>query len=343
MNIIGDPAGRTYNNIKKARHSMIKQLSSKKIFRGVYPVVPTPLLVNQDVDYKGLERLIRFYIDGGSHGLLILGSYGELPYFTFEEKLAIIKRAALTVGGQIPVIACLGYSGLREAALFLEKSKKIPVDGFLAVLPTYFSIKHADCVHYYSKLGNYTSRPLLYYHIPQITGIYPAPEELAELLHLEHIVGIKDSSMNLGSLKRVTSMRNDAGIAYFAGSGFLLLETLMHGGAGVMCTVASISPRTVVDCYNAFIAGDHGKARDLQNKIYGFLPVMNSFSLPAVIQKFGFKALSRITMSAIAPRQAVLKEYLRQTGFPITSLVRSPLPQISEQDKAAVTLFIKNK
>lgn len=322
---------------------MNKQSSSKNIFRGVYPVVPTPLLANQDVDFKGLERLIRFYIDGGSHGLLVLGSYGELPYFTFEEKLAIIKRAAQTAGGQIPVIACLGYSGLREAALFLEKSKKIPVDGYLAVLPTYFSIKHAECVNYYSELGNHTDRPLFYYHIPQITGINPSPKELAELLHLKHIAGIKDSSMNLASLKRVTSMRDDAGIAFFAGSGFLLLETLRHGGAGVMCTVASISPRTVVDCYNAFIAGDHGKARDLQDRIFGFLPVMNSFSLPAGVQKFGFKVLSRITMSAIAPRQAVLKEYLRQTGFPITSLVRSPLPQISEKDKAGVTLFIKNK
>lgn len=322
---------------------MIKQHSSRKSFSGVYPVVPTPLLTNQDVDFKGLERLIRFYIDNGSHGLLVLGSYGELPYFTLDEKLAIIKRAVLTAGGQVPVIACVGYCGLREAGQFLEKSKKIPVDGYLAVLPTYFSLKHADCLHYYSELGRYTDKPLLYYHIPQITKISPSPGELSELLHMEHIVGIKDSSMNLPALKRTTSLKDEAGISYFAGSGFLLLETLRHGGAGVMCTVASISPRTVIDCYNAFVAGHHSQARDLQDKIFSFLPVMNSFSLPASVQKYGFKVLSRISTSAIAPRQAVLKEYLRQCGFPITSLVRSPLPQITGRDKTAVALFIKNE
>ncbi|MBN2161134.1 MAG: dihydrodipicolinate synthase family protein [Spirochaetes bacterium] len=322
---------------------MARKKSSKHAFSGVFPVVPTPLLEDQSVDFRGLERLVRFYIAEGCHGLLVLGSYGELPYFTFDERLEIIRRAARAAGGKIPVIACLGYSGLREAALFLEKSKKISVDGYLAVLPTYFSIRHEDCVQYYNELGDHTDRPVLYYHIPQITRISPSHAELAELLHLGHVVGIKDSSMNLPTLKRTTSLRDVAGIAYFAGSGLLLLETLRHGGAGVMCPIASISPRTVVGCHNAYRSGDYRTARRLQNEIFSFLPVLNSFSLPAGVQKYGFKVLTRVTMSSITPRQAVIKEYLRQAGFPITSLVRSPLPQISEADKAAVTLFLNKK
>lgn len=322
---------------------MARQKSSKHVFSGVYPVVPTPLLEDQSVDFKGLERLVRFYVDEKCHGLLVLGSYGELPYFTFDERLEVIKRAVRAAGGKIPVIACLGYSGLREAALFLEKSKKIAVDGYLAVLPTYFSIRHEDCLKYYNELGDYTDRPLLYYHIPQITRISPKPAELSDLLHLGHVAGVKDSSMNLPTLKRVTSLRDSPGISYFAGSGLLLLATLRHGGAGVMCPIASISPRTVVGCYNAYKAGDYRAARRLQNEIFSFLPVLNSFALPAGVQKFGFKVLTRVAMSSITPRQAVIKEYLRQSGFPITSLVRSPLPQISDGDKAGVALFLKKK
>lgn len=322
---------------------MSNNSSANRPFKGVYPVVPTPLLDDQSVDFKGLDRLVRFYIDEGSHGILALGSYGELPYFTFGERLEIIGKAAKAAGGRIPVIACVGYSGLREAALFLKKADAIPVDAYLVVLPTYFSIEQRDCFEYYRGLGNCTDRPLLYYHIPQITGIRPSPGEMSELLCLPRVAGIKDSSMNLPTLKRTTALKDEAGISYFAGSGLLLLETLAHGGAGVMCTVASIEPRIVVDCHNAFIAGDRTKARDLQTRIFGFLPVMNSFSIPASVQKSGFRLLSQITMSAIAPRQAVLKEYLRQRGFISTSLVRSPLPQITERDKAAVARFIKSE
>jgi len=321
---------------------MKKTGSGKKSFSGVYAVVPTPLLEDQGVDFKGLEKLLRFYIDGGCHGLLVLGSYGELPYFTFEERLEIIRRAVHFVGGQIPVISCVGCCSLREAGLFLKQTKSVAVDAYLAVLPTYFKITVDDCIRYYSELGQLTEKPLMYYHIPQITGILPSPDEFSRLLRLERISGIKDSSMNLPTLKRATSLRNEAGLSYFAGSGFLLLETLNHGGDGVMCTVAAISPRTVAGCYNAWTEGDHAGARELQDRIFDFLPVMNSFTLPVSVQKYGFKVLSRIGMSAISPRQAVLKEYLRQTGIPITAAVRSPLPQATERDRAAVAQFIRS-
>ncbi len=320
---------------------MKKPVLDRKAFKGVFSVVPTPLLENQEVDYRGLEVLIRFYVDQGCHGLLVLGSYGELPYFTFDERIEIVRRAVRAVDGHVPVIACVGYCGLREAALFLEKTKHIPLDGYLAVLPTYFRVAHADCLRYYRDLGTITDRPLLYYHIPQLTGISPSPGQLSELLNLGCISGIKDSSMNLGTLKRTASLMGKAGLPYFAGSGFLLLETLGHGGAGVMCTVASLSPRTVVDCYDAYSAGDHVRARVLQDRILDFLPLMNSFAMPASVQKFGFAVLSRIRASAISPRQAILKEYLRQNGFPVTSVVRSPLPQLTESDRAAVSSFIK--
>ncbi|HOO71534.1 MAG TPA: dihydrodipicolinate synthase family protein [Spirochaetota bacterium] len=320
---------------------MAHQSRSNNAFGGVFPVVPTPLREDQSVDYNGLEQLINFYINEGCHGLLVLGSYGEHPYFTFEERCEIIKHATRAAEGRVPVIACVGFTGLREAESFLEKTAPMPVDAYLVVLPTYFRVEHKDCLDYYCKLGEHADRPLLYYHIPQLTGIDPSPDEMSELLHLDCIAGVKDSSMNLGSMKRVLSLKEEAGLSYFAGSGLLLLETLKRGGAGVMCTVASLVPGLVVSCYEAYLAGEFKRAGLLQNKIFEFLPVMNSFSLPAGIQKAGFKVLSKITMSAIAPRHAISKEFLRQSGFPITSMVRSPLPQITEKDKISVTNYIK--
>ena len=43
----------------------------------------TPLLDNKTLDSQGLDRLIEHLIDGGVHGLFILGTTGEgtsLPY-----------------------------------------------------------------------------------------------------------------------------------------------------------------------------------------------------------------------------------------------------------------------
>ena len=49
-----------------------------------------------------------------------------------------------------PVIAGSWYPGT-------EQSLARTVDGYLAVLPTYFSIRHEDCVRYYSELAEATS------------------------------------------------------------------------------------------------------------------------------------------------------------------------------------------
>lgn len=110
-----------------------------------------------------------------------------------------------------------------------------------------------------------------------------------------------------------------------------------------MCTVASISPRIVSECYKAFIAGDYRQAKSLQNKIYDFLPVINSFTIPVFIQKTGFKVLSRFSMCAIPAKQAINKEYLKQIGLITTSKVRAPLPQVTSADISNEADFLKNR
>jgi len=51
-------------------------------WKGIIPVVFTPLLEDESLDLRGIAHLINYYIDSGCHGLLILGSGGEHPYFT---------------------------------------------------------------------------------------------------------------------------------------------------------------------------------------------------------------------------------------------------------------------
>ena len=61
-------------------------------YGGVYPVVPTPLKDDERLDLAGMEHLVEYYITEGCHGLLILGSGGESPYFSIDEKSTIVKE-----------------------------------------------------------------------------------------------------------------------------------------------------------------------------------------------------------------------------------------------------------
>jgi dihydrodipicolinate synthase/N-acetylneuraminate lyase len=186
----------------------------------------------------------------------------------------------------------------------------------------------------------------LYYHFPQVTGLAFAPEEMQAVFALPGIVGIKDSALNIPAMRKLVSVvPSGKPFSYFTGIGLLLSDTIGMGGAGVIDPLASIAPELVVACYEALKKGDRAGAEKLQNEINNLLPLMNSFALPVSVQKTGFSILSKLPFafkSGRNPRHAVTKETLRQLGHPVTAVVKSPLPQITDEEKTAVAKFIRD-
>ncbi|MCI0490878.1 MAG: dihydrodipicolinate synthase family protein, partial [Blastocatellia bacterium] len=51
------------------------------------------------------------------------------------------------------------------------------------------------------------------------------------------------------------------------GSGGILYPSLLMGACGAVLAVACVAPRACVELYEAALAGEHQKARELQNRI----------------------------------------------------------------------------
>jgi 4-hydroxy-tetrahydrodipicolinate synthase len=313
-------------------------------WRGVFPVVPTPLHDDESVDAAGLAHLIDYYLAAECDGLVVLGSGGEYPYFTLDERLAIVATAVEAAKGRAPVIVGMGFCGLGEARLFLERALAFGADAFMVALPTYYKIAFSDALVYYRELGRIAGRRIIYYHFPQVTHLRFPPRQIGAILALESVVGIKESSLNLAAMRAHLRAAAKPDFALLTGTSYLLRETLALGGAGTICTIPSVAPRLVVECYRALRAGDATRGAKLQRKILDLLPLMNSFSLPVAAQRLGLASLSRLPVqvpSGSAPRHAVIKETLRQLGHPITARVRSPLPQITDTERRAIAALIE--
>ena len=52
--------------------------------RGIIPPMITPLVDRDTLDAAGLERLVEHLIDGGVHGIFILGTTGEAPSLSYR-------------------------------------------------------------------------------------------------------------------------------------------------------------------------------------------------------------------------------------------------------------------
>lgn len=313
-------------------------------FYGIYPVVPTPLKDDEALDLAGLGHLVDYYIQEGCHGLLILGSGGESPYFTMDEKIDIIKTVANRVQKRIPVIAGCTFMSLAELITFFEKSKSIDIEGFLVALPVYFPLKFDDVYHFYRETVNHTDKKVLYYHYPQITGHSFSADQMKKIYEIDGIIGAKESSVCIREMKQHLQSISGKQFSFFSGTSQLLLTALASGGSGTMCTIPSVAPKLVLDCYDAWRTGDITAAKRHENGIFKLIGLMNSFAIPAVIQEKAFKVISRLPFHVgvgKTPRQAVFKETLRQLGHPITARVRRPLPQVTDKQRAGIAALIK--
>ena len=59
-------------------------------FKGIVPPVATPYNADGSVDTLSLKRLIRHLIDGGVHGLFLLGSTSECVLLDASDRALVL-------------------------------------------------------------------------------------------------------------------------------------------------------------------------------------------------------------------------------------------------------------
>ena len=281
-------------------------------FEGVYPAMVTPLNKNLEIDENGLRYEVDFLIGSHVHGLVALGSSGEFPYLTVDEKKRVIDIVVEQTNGRIPVVVCTSSIGTDEVILLSRYAQERGADGIMINLPLYYPLTDEDVFNHYQAVSKAVELPILLYDFPHLTHLDMSLELISKLSYLDNVVGVKETGP-VEKAEEIIKMQKKEPFHVFTGISFILLEVLKIGGAGVICLIPCIVPREIVSIYESFRTGDEEKASQLQEKI---LPL--------------------VSMVAVPVQPPVVKEAMRQLGHPIQSYVKSPLPQITEAQKDIV-------
>ena len=137
---------------------------------------------------------MNYFIDAGLHGIVTLGSNGEFPYLSFEEKLRVLKIVVDEVNNRVPVISGVGAPSTKETIRFAKEAWNIGAEAFLVVPPYYFKPNDKEVFAYYSRVAEKIDAPIILYNVPKFTG-YNISLNVIERLVEEYssIIGIKDS------------------------------------------------------------------------------------------------------------------------------------------------------
>lgn len=232
------------------------------MFEGVFVPHITPFDEEEKINEEMLRELVHYFADAKLNGLVTLGSNGEFPYLSFEEKLKVLK--IVREESSLPIIAGVAENSTRETIKLAKEAWDIGVDGLLIAPPYYFKPNVRELFAHYSRIAYEVEAPILLYNVPKFTAIN-IDIDVVEKLVEEHsnIVGIKDSS---GSIGRVAELIRRVGgkISILAGTADLMYPSWVLGAHGAVVAVANVAPRLCVELYNAFREQRYQRARRLQ-------------------------------------------------------------------------------
>ncbi len=277
---------------------------------GVIPPHITPFDEEGSLDLYSLRKLISFWLESGVHALATCASNGEGPLLSEDERSSVIKQVVDQVGNQVPVIAGVSSPSTRGILKQIAEAKRLDVDAVLLTPPYYFKPRPRELLEHYRTVLREADLPIILYNVPKFVG-YNVPIGIISQLseEFDNLVGVKESSGLLWRISELIRMVGDE-ISILAGTGDMLLPTLVLGGRGGIVGVSIFAPELAVELYNSFMRGDMDKAKELQLT----LTMLNE----VVVKKFN--------------QLSATKEALNLRGLP-AGYPRAPSLPLSEEER----------
>jgi 2-dehydro-3-deoxy-D-pentonate aldolase len=169
----------------------------------------TPLDGPESLDRAGLERLIEHVIDGGVHGIFVLGTTGEGPALSYRLRRELIERTCVQVAGWVPVLVGITDTSYSESCALAAHAKKAGADAVVTAPPFYFAVSQGDLFRLVQLLSAKVELPLYLYNMPSLTKCCFAPETVMRAAELPNVWGLKDSSGELGYLRSIAARMQD--------------------------------------------------------------------------------------------------------------------------------------
>ena len=210
---------------------------------GAIAPIPTPLTDTDRFDPSAQRSHLEWLAAQGLDGALVLGTNGEFPSFSLDERRAVAEAAAAAEPG-LELLLGVGSSALPEV---LEMLRIAEASGYAAVLcppPFYYRAAPVEGVaDFFRRVLDASRLPVLLYHIPQVSGIAISDELLDRIGDHENLAGVKDSTGDPDELLRLAARFRDR--AYLVGTDRLVRACLEAGGCGSISAGASVAPGLV--------------------------------------------------------------------------------------------------
>lgn len=235
---------------------------------GVLLPTTTPFGPGGDIDFSSLRSNLDKWSRTGIRGFVLLGSTGERVHLDEREYLQTIETARAATSAELAFIVGAGQQSTRGTIKEIKQAARAGAEAVLVITPYFYrpAITQDTLFTYYTAVADEAPVPVLLYSMPPLTGIKIEPETVGRLSEHANIIGVKDSSNDIGGFSQtVKSCSSD--FAVMTGNGTVLLDALRAGATGAILAVGCVVPEICVEIFRAFNEGHEERATTLQSKL----------------------------------------------------------------------------
>lgn len=292
-------------------------------YTGVIPPVVTPLTEDGALDRASLERLVGHLLDGGVNGLFALGSSSETAYLTDAQQDAVVDTIVRTAGGQVPVLVGAIETTTNKVVERAEDAVKLGADAVVATAPFYTRTHPTEVDRHFRDVAAAVDVPVVAYDIPVCVHTKLSPELLLSLGADGVLAGVKDSSGDDGSFRRLCLGAAELpSFAVLTGHELVVDQALLGGADGVVPGLGNVDPHAYRRLYDAALADDWASAKREQDRLTRLFEI-------------AFQA-AQDTASPTAAGLGSFKTALTLLGVIAGNAVNRPMRRLDEAETAAI-------
>jgi dihydrodipicolinate synthase/N-acetylneuraminate lyase len=293
------------------------------MIRGVLLPIITPFDEKVRIDEQVMRQLVDFHINAGVQGLFVLGSTGQGPAMTIEERKQAAAIALDQTKSRVPVVIHVGTADAGSTVDLAEHAAAHKADA-VAIVPPYYYSDHTEyeIIAHYRAVAKAVPLPIFIYENPKYSGI-SVPPGLAVRMK-EQVPALKGIKVAYGQGALLEYVRLLPDVSVFTGNADLF-GLVPFGLAGMINPPTSFVPELCVDLFKALDGKDYGRAVEAQKKVdtavrlvgtrlrkYGRVPLQEVFRM----RGFAVKRFPKWETEQMPKEEVVkLERELREAGI----------------------------
>lgn len=221
---------------------------------GIYSAQWLPTDSAGRLERASLAAHLAFEKRAGLSGVLALGSTGEFPHFSPDERKAVLATMA-ELAAPLPVIANITDIRPRAAIELGRFAKSLGLPAVALMPPAFFPMSQDDVLAYFLHVAEAVDLPVMLYNFPELCGKRIDLATISAFADRAPMCAIKQSGGEFAYHRDLIALGGEKNYVVMSGSDTRLTEVFALGAAGCTGGLVNIVPELMVDIHRCCSAG----------------------------------------------------------------------------------------